>query len=52
MVARGFYWSTFTASLGLYIASILAKKIGAHLSFESEEGNGSTFYVHLPYGNN
>jgi len=45
-------FDTRGSGLGLYIASILAKKIGAHLSFESEEGNGSTFYVHLPYGNN
>ena len=34
--------------LGLYIAITLAKKIGARLSFESEGGKGSTFYVHIP----
>ena len=42
-------FDTRGSGLGLYIASMLAKKIGAHLSFESEEGKGSTFYVHLPY---
>lgn len=33
--------------LGLYIASILAEKIGATISFESEEGKGSMFYVRI-----
>ncbi|HAS84548.1 MAG TPA: hypothetical protein DCS23_00520 [Candidatus Yonathbacteria bacterium] len=42
-------FDTRGSGLGLYIASMLAKKIGAHLSFESEEGKGSTFYVHVPY---
>lgn len=42
-------FDTRGSGLGLYIASMLAKKIGARLSFESEEGKGSTFYVHLPY---
>ncbi len=41
-------FDTRGSGLGLYIASMLAKKIGAHLTFESEEGKGSTFYVHLP----
>lgn len=35
--------------LGLYIAATLAKKIGASISFESEEGKGATFYVHIPH---
>ncbi|HAT68590.1 MAG: hypothetical protein A2481_02605 [Candidatus Yonathbacteria bacterium RIFOXYC2_FULL_47_9] len=35
--------------LGLYITSMLAKKIGVLLSFESTEGKGSTFYAHVPY---
>src|SRR3990167_2307297 len=34
--------------LGLYTASILADKIGAKVSFESEEGKGSTFYLRVP----
>ncbi len=42
-------FNTKGTGLGLYIAATLAKKIGAHLSFESEEGKGSTFFVHLPY---
>ncbi|HUX35489.1 MAG TPA: PAS domain S-box protein [Candidatus Paceibacterota bacterium] len=37
--------------LGLSIASTLAKNIGAKLSFESEEGKGSTFYLRLPKKN-
>ncbi len=41
-------YDTRGSGLGLYIAAMLAKKIGARLSFESEEGKGSTFYVHLP----
>ncbi|MDP3725577.1 MAG: HAMP domain-containing sensor histidine kinase, partial [bacterium] len=36
--------------LGLYIASVLAEKIGGKISFESEEGKGSTFYVRVPKG--
>lgn len=42
-------FDTRGSGLGLYIAATFAKKIGAKLSFESEAGNGSTFYVHLPY---
>ena len=34
--------------LGLYSSFLLAKKIGAKISFESEEGMGSTFYLHIP----
>ncbi|MEK7569055.1 MAG: ATP-binding protein [Patescibacteria group bacterium] len=41
-------FDTRGSGLGLYIASMLAKKIGARLSFESEVGKGSTFFVHLP----
>lgn len=41
-------FDTRGSGLGLYIASMLAKKIGARLSFESTEGKGSTFFVHLP----
>lgn len=42
-------FDTGGTGLGLYIASMLAKKIGAHILFESEEGKGSTFFVHVPY---
>lgn len=41
-------FDTRGSGLGLYIAAMLAKKIGAWLSFESEEGKGSTFFIHLP----
>ena len=34
--------------LGLYIASTLAEKIGAKISFESEVGSGSTFFFRVP----
>jgi PAS domain S-box-containing protein len=34
--------------LGLYIAALLAQKLGVRVSFESKEGSGSTFYVHVP----
>ncbi len=34
--------------LGLYIASMLTEKIGGEVSFESEEGKGSTFYLRIP----
>jgi len=34
--------------LGLSIARMLAEKIGAEISFESEEGKGSTFYLRVP----
>lgn len=42
-------YDTTGTGLGLYIAATLAKKIGATLSFESEEGKGTTFFVHIPY---
>ena len=42
-------FDTHGTGLGLYIASMLAKKIGALLSFESEENKGTTFYIHIPY---
>ncbi|MBI5046104.1 MAG: PAS domain-containing protein [Candidatus Niyogibacteria bacterium] len=34
--------------LGLYIAALLAEKLGGEVTFESEEGKGSTFYLHIP----
>ncbi|TSC76795.1 MAG: putative Histidine kinase [Parcubacteria group bacterium Gr01-1014_29] len=34
--------------LGLYIASLLAKNIGATILFESKENKGSTFYLRIP----
>ena len=34
--------------LGLYIAYMLAKKIGAEILFESGEGKGATFYLRVP----
>jgi len=41
-------FDTQGSGLGLYITAMLAKKIGATLSFESAENKGSTFYVHIP----
>ncbi len=35
--------------LGLAIVRELATLMGGHVSFESEEGRGSTFYVNLPF---
>ena len=43
-------FDTRGSGLGLYIAAMLAKKIGAKISFESEEGRGSTFFVSVPTG--
>jgi len=37
--------------LGLNIAETLAEKIGAEISFESEENKGSTFYLSIPKRN-
>lgn len=34
--------------LGLYIAFTLAEKLGGKVSFTSEEGKGSTFYLSIP----
>ncbi|MFA4998990.1 MAG: PAS domain-containing sensor histidine kinase [Candidatus Paceibacterota bacterium] len=34
--------------LGLNIAKTLAEKIGARISFKSEENKGSTFYLYMP----
>ena len=34
--------------LGLYIAKMLANKIGAIILFESEEGKGTIFYLRIP----
>ncbi|MBI5798634.1 MAG: PAS domain S-box protein [Candidatus Yonathbacteria bacterium] len=42
-------FDTGGTGLGLYVAATLAKKLGAHILFESEEGKGSTFSVHIPY---
>ncbi|MBI5078130.1 MAG: PAS domain S-box protein [Candidatus Yonathbacteria bacterium] len=42
-------FDTRGTGLGLYIVATLAEKIGARISFESEERKGSTFYVHIPY---
>ncbi len=42
-------FDTRGSGLGLYIVATFAKKIGAKLSFESEVGKGSTFFVYLPY---
>ncbi|MGB2580824.1 MAG: ATP-binding protein, partial [Minisyncoccia bacterium] len=42
-------FDTRGSGLGLYIALMLANKIDARVSFESEEGKGSTFYVYVPY---
>lgn len=41
-------FNTHGTGLGLYIAGFLAKKIGAHITFETEVNKGSTFYVHIP----
>ncbi|MDD5569503.1 MAG: HAMP domain-containing sensor histidine kinase, partial [Candidatus Pacebacteria bacterium] len=38
--------------LGLSIAKTLAEKIGAEISFKSEENKGSTFYLRIPRGSN
>ncbi len=34
--------------LGLYTASILASKLGATITFDSAENEGTTFYLHVP----
>lgn len=36
--------------LGLHISNELAKKLGAKISFESEGGEGSIFYLRIPKG--
>lgn len=41
-------YDTHGTGLGLYIASTLAEKLGVHVSFESEEGKGTSFYVQIP----
>ncbi len=40
------------SGLGLNIAKMLAGKIGAEISFESEENKGSTFYLRVPKRSN
>jgi signal transduction histidine kinase len=42
-------FDTRGTGLGLYMAKLLAKKIDATISFESEEEKGSMFYLHIPY---
>lgn len=37
--------------LGLSLASLIADKIGAAISLESKEREGSTFYLRLPKEN-
>ncbi|MES2023852.1 MAG: queuosine precursor transporter [Patescibacteria group bacterium] len=34
--------------IGLYVSFMLSKKIGAEITFDSEEGKGSTFYLKIP----
>ncbi|MEI8337592.1 MAG: PAS domain S-box protein [bacterium] len=34
--------------LGLYTSTLLAKRIGAIITFESKEGKGTSFYLHIP----
>ncbi len=34
--------------LGLYIAKVLSQKIGATITFDSELGKGTTFYLRIP----
>lgn len=41
-------FDTHGTGLGLYVAMILAKKIKARISFESEKDKGTTFYVYIP----
>jgi signal transduction histidine kinase len=38
--------------LGINISKMLAEKIGAEISFESEENKGSTFYLRVPKKSN
>ena len=40
------------SGLGLFIAKSIAEKHGGQLTFESIEGNGSTFYLTLPISTN
>jgi len=37
--------------LGLYIAKMIAEKLGGTISFVSEQGKGSTFSLHIPNHN-
>jgi signal transduction histidine kinase len=41
-------WGISGTGLGLYICRELVERHGGHLWFESEEGEGSTFFVTLP----
>ena len=40
--------SSFGSGLGLYLAREVIKKLGGKISFESEAGRGTVFYVNLP----
>lgn len=37
--------------LGLYLARQIVKAHGGEITVESEDGKGTTFYIHLPYKN-
>ncbi|MTI41358.1 sensor histidine kinase [Fulvivirga lutimaris] len=37
------------SGLGLYIAKEMTEKISGQLSFESNIGEGTTFFIHIPY---
>lgn len=41
-------WKPTGTGLGLHISMMLAEKIGAKVTFKSEENKGSTFYLYIP----
>jgi hypothetical protein len=41
-------WSISCTEIGLYLSRELVEQHGGHLSFESQEGVGSTFFLTLP----
>ncbi|HNW96257.1 MAG TPA: PAS domain S-box protein, partial [Candidatus Paceibacterota bacterium] len=45
-------WKPTGTGLGLHISMMLAEKIGAKISFKSEENKGSTFYLYIPKRSN